>query len=209
MNDTIRRFSPLSFQKIFTIIISEDFRHYHFRRFSPLSFQKIFTIIISEDFLPLSFQKIFTIIISDSSKSDKPNTTTATTAANTNTNNRRDLILTQIQNIPHISKPLTSSIVTSPEAQRDVIPQGVILREQAVMTSHSGQKPAKIVLTSYVRRKRLYSLQDHKAGNKRILKRLQKTAKCIIRKIWKKKCTWYARWLHVICTLIARDFELC
>jgi len=117
----------------------------------------------------------------DSSKLDKTNVTT--------TNNRRDVIMTQLDNLPHLSSSFVTPSVDVPDTPREVIPQGVILREQAVMTPRIGQKPAKIVLTSYIRRKRLYSLKDHQAGNKRILKRLQKTAKCIIRKIWKKKCT--------------------
>jgi len=76
--------------------------------------------------------------------------------------------------------------------RREFIEHGVVLREQEVTTSHFPHfSSAKISLTSYVRKKRLFSLKDHQhqIGKKRILKRLRKTANCIIKRLYKKKCT--------------------
>jgi len=123
---------------------------------------------------------------------------------------RRDLIITQVESYPSTTNGDTRNTIPKADPQisqedpqyieshpqkfkvmRDTIPQGVILHEQAIITSRAGvggQKPAKILLTSYVRRKRLYPLREQLLGNKRIFKKLRKTAKCIIKKIWKKKC---------------------
>ena len=73
--------------------------------------------------------------------------------------------------------------------RREYIAHGVVLREHEVTISRYAHQSAKIALTSYVRKKRLYSIKDHyQSGKKRIFKRLRKTAKCIIRKLWNKKC---------------------